>query len=100
VGVVLVTNGDGFPRAAAVVAKKAEVQLDRMDFALLAGIRQNHSAGAMGRIGVRVADLIALGYPWPKQHHHKPAISAPRLTPASPHPAMSSVLLIAAFVPE
>ncbi len=63
VGVVLVTNGDGFPRAAAVVAKKAEDQLGPADFVRLAGIRQQHSVGALGRIGVRAEDLLALGYP-------------------------------------
>lgn len=63
VGVVLVTNGDGFPRAAAVVARKAEDQLVPADYLRLAGIRQQHSVGALGRIGVRAEDLMALGYP-------------------------------------
>lgn len=63
VGVVLVTSGDGFPKAAAVVAKKAEAQLGPADFVRLAGIRQQHSVGALGRIGVRAEDLVALGYP-------------------------------------
>ncbi len=63
VGVVLVTNGDGFPKAAAVVAKKTEAQLDAADFLRLAGIRQQHSLGALTRIGVRRGDLMALGYP-------------------------------------
>jgi LmbE family N-acetylglucosaminyl deacetylase len=63
VGVVLVTNGDGFPKAAAVVAKKTEAQLEAADFVRLAGIRQQHSVGALTRIGVRPADLMALGYP-------------------------------------
>jgi LmbE family N-acetylglucosaminyl deacetylase len=63
VGVVLVTNGDGFPKAAAVVAKKSEAQLDAADFVQLARIRQQHSVGALTRIGVRPADLLALAYP-------------------------------------
>jgi LmbE family N-acetylglucosaminyl deacetylase len=63
VGVVLVTNGDGYPRAAAVVAKKSEADLGPADFLKLAGVRQQHSAGALGRIGVRASDLMALGYP-------------------------------------
>lgn len=63
VGIVLLTNGDGFPRAAAVVAKKREAELEPADFLKLAGIRQQHSVGAMGRIGVRASDLMALGYP-------------------------------------
>lgn len=63
VGVVLVTNGDGHRNAAAAVAKKAEAQLEPADFLRLADIRQRHSVGALGKIGVRRDDLIALGYP-------------------------------------
>lgn len=63
VGIVLVTNGDGFPRAAAVVTNKSETELQPADFLKLAGIRQQHSVGALGRIGVRAGDLMALGYP-------------------------------------
>lgn len=63
VGVVLVTNGDGFPKAAAVVAHKPEADLRPADFLKLAGIRQQHSAGALGRIGIRAENLMALGYP-------------------------------------
>src|SRR5579884_3784200 len=63
VGVVLLTNGDGFPKAAAVVTKKAETQLEPADFLRLAGIRQQHSLGALTRIGVRAGDLMALAYP-------------------------------------
>jgi LmbE family N-acetylglucosaminyl deacetylase len=63
VGVVLVTNGDGFPKAAAVVAKKSEAQLEAADFLHLAGVRQQHSVGALTRLGVRRGHLMALGYP-------------------------------------
>ncbi len=63
VGVVLVTNGDGYPQAAAAVAKKAAARLEPADFVRLARIRQQHSVGALGKIGVRGEDLIALGYP-------------------------------------
>jgi LmbE family N-acetylglucosaminyl deacetylase len=63
VGVVLVTNGDGFPKAAAVVAKKTEAQLDAADFLRLAAIRQQHSIGALTKTGVRPQDLMALAYP-------------------------------------
>jgi LmbE family N-acetylglucosaminyl deacetylase len=63
VGVALVTSGDGFPKAAAVVAKKTEAQLETVDFVRLAGIRQQHSVGALTRIGVRSGDLMSLGYP-------------------------------------
>jgi LmbE family N-acetylglucosaminyl deacetylase len=63
VGVVLVTNGDGHQKAAAAVAKKPEAQLKSADFLRLARIRQQHSVGALSRIGVRRKDLISLGYP-------------------------------------
>jgi LmbE family N-acetylglucosaminyl deacetylase len=63
VGVVLVTNGDGHRKAAAAVAKKPEARLEPADFLRLARIRQKHSVGALGKIGVRKEDLVALGYP-------------------------------------
>jgi LmbE family N-acetylglucosaminyl deacetylase len=63
VGVVLVTNGDGHRKAAAAVAKKPEARLEPADFLRLARIRQQHSVGALGKIGVRREDLICLGYP-------------------------------------
>ncbi len=63
VGVVVVTNGDGFPKAAAAVADKPQDELTPADFIKLTGIRQQHSVTAMSRIGVQAADLIFLGYP-------------------------------------
>ncbi len=63
VGVVLVTNGDGYPQAAAAVAKKPEARLEPADFLRLARIRQQHSVDALGTIGVRREDLVSLGYP-------------------------------------
>lgn len=63
VGVVLLTGGDGYPTAAAAVAKKAESQLAPADFFRLAAVRRRHSVDALTGIGVRAADLISLGYP-------------------------------------
>lgn len=63
VGVVVVTNGDGFPIAAAAVAKKPQDQLKPADYLALTALRQRHSIGAMAHIGVRTEDLIFLGYP-------------------------------------
>lgn len=63
VGVVLVTSGDAHRQAAAAVAKKPEARLEAADFLRLARIRQQHSVGALSKIGVRKEDLIALGYP-------------------------------------
>ncbi len=63
VGVVLVTNGDGFPQAAAAVAKKPEARLEPADFLRLARVRQQLSVDALSKLGVHVGDLISLGYP-------------------------------------
>lgn len=63
VGVVVVSNGDGFPRAAAVVAKKDVDQLRPDDYLELAKLRQKHTLKAMGQIGVRREDLMFLAYP-------------------------------------
>jgi len=63
VGVVLVTGGDGYPTAAAAVAKKAEPQLAPEDFLRVAAVRRQHSVDALTGIGVRAADLMSLGYP-------------------------------------
>ena len=62
-GVVVLTAGDGFPKAAAAVAKKPIDQLTADDFLALAALRQRHSAEAMRRLGVRDQDLFFLGYP-------------------------------------
>lgn len=62
VGVVVVTNGDAFP-GVTVVVKKAKDQLIPADYVKLAAVRQQHTVGAMGRLGVRSADLMFLGYP-------------------------------------
>jgi len=62
VGVVLLTNGDAFA-GVTVVAKKPQDQVVPADYLKLAAVRQQHTVGAMGRIGVRAADLLFLGYP-------------------------------------
>ena len=62
VGVVLLTNGDAFAGVTAV-AKKPLDQVVPADYLKLAAVRQQHTVGAMGRIGVKAADLLFLGYP-------------------------------------
>ena len=62
VGVVLLTNGDAFA-GVTVVVRKPQDQLVPADYLKLAAVRQQHTVGAMGRIGVRAADLLFLGYP-------------------------------------
>ncbi len=63
VGVIIVTQGDGFPKAAAAVAKKREEQLTPADFRQLGALRQRHTLKAMDDIGVRGVDIMFLGYP-------------------------------------
>lgn len=63
VGIVVVTAGDGFPKAAAVVAKKEPDRLIPADFFNLASLRQRHTLQAMSQLGVRPADILFLGYP-------------------------------------
>jgi LmbE family N-acetylglucosaminyl deacetylase len=63
VGVVVVTQGDGFPKAAAAAARKEVGQLRPEDFLALARMRQRHTFRAMEKIGVRRDDVHFLGYP-------------------------------------
>lgn len=63
IGVVIVTAGDGFPKAAAAAAKKEPSDLTADDFVSLAALRQRHSLQAMERIGLEADDLMFLGYP-------------------------------------
>ena len=62
-GVVVLTAGDGFPKAAAALAKKEPSQLVADDFVKLAELRQRHSLQAMERLGLKADDLMFLGYP-------------------------------------
>jgi LmbE family N-acetylglucosaminyl deacetylase len=62
VGIVVLTNGDAFA-GVTVVVKKPKDQLVPADYLKLAAVRQQHTVGAMGRLGVRAADLLFLGYP-------------------------------------
>jgi len=63
VGVVVVTAGDGFPKAAAALAKKEANQLAADDFLNLAALRQRHSLLAMERLGLKAEVVTFLGYP-------------------------------------
>jgi LmbE family N-acetylglucosaminyl deacetylase len=63
VGVVLLTNGDGYPAIAAVIAKKPIDALAPEDFLRLGAVRQQHSVTATARLGVNRNELIFLGYP-------------------------------------
>lgn len=63
VGVVVITAGDGFEKAAAVVAGKEMDKLVPDDFLKLAALRQRHSLRGMTRVGVPAENLMFLGYP-------------------------------------
>ena len=63
VGVAVITNGDGFPRATAVATDKPEEQITSTDYLELAGIRQKHTLDGMTDLGVRPEDLMFLSYP-------------------------------------
>ncbi|MEQ8789366.1 MAG: PIG-L family deacetylase [Pirellulaceae bacterium] len=63
VGVVVVTAGDGFPRAAAAHAGKKPDELVAGDFVQLAALRQRHTLKAMERLGLEADDLMFLGFP-------------------------------------
>jgi LmbE family N-acetylglucosaminyl deacetylase len=60
--VVVMTNGDGYPDAAAFVTGKDPTALQAADFLELARIRQGHSLDALGQIGLAEHALF-LGYP-------------------------------------
>ena len=63
VGVAVITNGDGFPRAAAVAADRPVQQLTSTDFLELAGVRQRHTLDGMTEVGLRPGDVMFLSYP-------------------------------------
>lgn len=63
VGVVVVTAGDGFPKAAAAAAKKSVGELQPADYIQLAALRQRHTVQAMTQLGVPATDILFLGYP-------------------------------------
>lgn len=63
VGVVVFTNGDGYPRAASVITKKKQDALTKDDFAALGAERQGQSLEAAKRLGLPPGNVIFLGYP-------------------------------------
>jgi LmbE family N-acetylglucosaminyl deacetylase len=61
--VAYMTNGDGYPNAAAALVHKNAFTLKRRDFLLLSKARQQESARAEALLGVPQRDLVYLGYP-------------------------------------
>jgi LmbE family N-acetylglucosaminyl deacetylase len=63
VKVVVFTSGDGYPAAAALLARKPADRLMESDFQDLARFRQLQSRAAFEALGGNPRDLIFLGYP-------------------------------------
>ncbi len=63
IGIVVITSGDGFPKAASVISKKPQDQLTTADFLKLGATRQQQSIDGVAHIGVPTANLMFLGYP-------------------------------------
>ena len=63
VGVVVLTNGDGYPKAAEVITGKPRAKLSEADFHKLAAERQAQSIDGLAILGVSSNNLRFLGYP-------------------------------------
>ena len=63
VRVVFITNGDGYPLAAAALSGKPESELTRDDFARLGATRKGESIAAAAVLGLDTTNLSFLGYP-------------------------------------
>jgi LmbE family N-acetylglucosaminyl deacetylase len=63
VRVVFVTNGDGYPQAAAALLNKPLSELAPPDFVGLAATRQREAVSATSLLGLSAASLVFLGYP-------------------------------------
>lgn len=63
VRVVFVTNGDGYPQAAARLFHRPAATLDPTDYVHLAALRQREATAAAAVLGVNRASLVFLGYP-------------------------------------
>lgn len=63
VGVVVLTNGGGFPRAASVITGKPREELKASDFLKLAATRQQQSVAGLKHLNLPKSNLMFLGYP-------------------------------------
>ena len=63
VGVVIMTNGDGFPKGTAAVTGKSKDELVPADFLQLATLRQQQSYEGIRVIGLKPEDISFLSYP-------------------------------------
>lgn len=63
VAVVVMTNGDGFPKGAAAITEKPKEELKAEDFFELGKMRQSQSMEAIELIGLTRSDITFLSYP-------------------------------------
>jgi len=63
IAIVVVTAGDGFPKAAAAAAQKPIAELKPSDYDALAALRQRHTLEAITSLGIAAGDIFFLGYP-------------------------------------
>jgi len=63
VAVVVITNGDGFPKGTAAITGKAKEALTAADFLELAELRQRQSFQGINRVGLKASDISFLSYP-------------------------------------
>jgi len=63
IAIVIVTAGDGFPKAAAAAAQKPIAELKPSDYDALAALRQRHTLEAITSLGIAAGDILFLGYP-------------------------------------
>lgn len=61
VKVVLITNGDGFKKAA--IINKFNIRLKPLDYIKFGYIRQKETIKALYNVGINESDIIFLGYP-------------------------------------
>ena len=63
VAVVVMTNGDGFPKGTSAITSKPREELEPSDFLKLATLRQNQSFDGIKVVGLQPTDLSFLSYP-------------------------------------
>lgn len=61
--IVFVTNGDGYPKAAAALLRRPIPSLRNSDYVKLAAARQREAVAADHVLGVNASNVIFLGYP-------------------------------------
>ena len=63
IGIVVITNGDGFPRGTAAITGKSREELTPEDYLSLADLRQGQSVQGLAHLGLKEEHLTFLAYP-------------------------------------